>query len=181
MALGATLIGLTALALVGWGPRILADYWEVATRLSSESVFGLASHSWVSLFSDPSEADRAQVLVRVISMAAVLASGLIGARTRTPLSTTVVMILVAVLSQNLLWYHHYTLWLIPLLAFSARRGVAWNAWIFGGLLVIQLDRIAFTHGSLIHVWGQITVAAVLIHQLTTARSTTDQVERAPSA
>jgi hypothetical protein len=72
-----------------------------------------------------------------------------------------------VLSPNIVWYHHYVFFLLPILIW-----IAWSrfnprviAWCLLGLLVIQFDRHGATYGLLIHIFGHITLAVILIGQI----------------
>lgn len=72
-----------------------------------------------------------------------------------------------VLSPNIVWYHHYVFFLLPILIW-----IAWSkfkpsvvVWCLLGLLVIQFDRYFATYGLLIHVFGHITMLSVLVWQI----------------
>ncbi len=69
------------------------------------------------------------------------------------------------LSPGVIWYHHYVFLLAPLLLWAAwqrfdRRLVAW---LLFGLFLIQTDRWMLTGGLLIHIFGYLSIAA-LLHQ-----------------
>ena len=74
--------------------------------------------------------------------------------------------LVMVLASNIVWYHHYVFFLLPLLVWMGWRRLKRSvlAWCFGGLLLIQVDRTHLTYGLLIHLWGHVSVLALLFWQ-----------------
>lgn len=74
-----------------------------------------------------------------------------------------------VLSPNIVWYHHYVFFLLPLLIW-----MAWSkfkptviVWCLLGMLIIQIDRYFVTYGLLIHIFGHITMLSVLVGQVRT--------------
>lgn len=83
------------------------------------------------------------------------------------------------LAPNIMWYHHYVFMLLPLLIWMAwtrldRRVVAW---CLLGLLIAQVDRRHLTYGLLIHIFGHLSMLAVLYQQVKGLRCTRDPREK----
>lgn len=70
------------------------------------------------------------------------------------------------LSPNIMWYHHYVFFLLPLLIWIAWRQFDTQTilWCLLGFLVIQADRFAPPYGLLIHIFGHLTILFVLAGQ-----------------
>lgn len=78
----------------------------------------------------------------------------------------IVTALAMLLSPNIVWYHHYVFFLLPLLVWMGWRqsSIPVTLWCLAGLLLIQLDYFALTGGLLVHVFGHLSILAV-IYQL----------------
>ncbi len=75
--------------------------------------------------------------------------------------------LAMLLSPNIVWYHHYVFFLLPLLLWMAwrRDSLAVKLWCLAGMLLIQYDYFALSGGLLIHVFGHLSILAVLFDAL----------------
>lgn len=73
----------------------------------------------------------------------------------------------SILSSNVLWYHHYVFFLLPLLIWLGWKpyDLRLLLWCLCGLLLIQVDRWSLTYGLLIHVFGHLTILILLIGQI----------------
>ncbi|MCX8015408.1 MAG: DUF2029 domain-containing protein, partial [candidate division WOR-3 bacterium] len=71
------------------------------------------------------------------------------------------------LSSNVMWYHHYVFYLLPILIWMgwSRLDLRVIAWCLIGLLIVQIDRFLLTYGSLIHLFGHISILIILFQQL----------------
>jgi hypothetical protein len=72
----------------------------------------------------------------------------------------------SILSSNVLWYHHYVFFLLPLLIWLGWKpyDLRLLLWCLCGLLLIQVDRWTLTYGLLIHLFGHLTILILLIGQ-----------------
>ncbi|MEW5940641.1 MAG: glycosyltransferase family 87 protein [Chloroflexota bacterium] len=82
-------------------------------------------------------------------------------------ATFIVTTFAMVLSPNIVWYHHYVFLLLPILIW-----IAWSkfkptviAWCLLGALVIQVDRYLPPYGLLIHIFGHLSLLALLVWQI----------------
>ena len=71
--------------------------------------------------------------------------------------------LAMMLSPNILWYHHYVFFLLPLIIWMGwQRENKWvTVWCLVGMLVTQFDYFLFTGGLLIHIFGHVSILIVL--------------------
>jgi len=78
----------------------------------------------------------------------------------------VIFALAMVLAPNVMWYHHYTVMLLPLFVWMgySRLSPKVVSWCLLGLFIIQVDRWRLTHGILIHLFGHISIVAILAQQ-----------------
>jgi hypothetical protein len=70
------------------------------------------------------------------------------------------------LAPNVMWYHHYTFLILPLLVWMGYAKLAPQVvyWCLLGMLIIQVDRWALTHGLLIHIFAHFSLLALLTGQ-----------------
>lgn len=81
----------------------------------------------------------------------------------------IVTALAMLLSPNIVWYHHYVFFLLPLLLWMAwRRSNLVTLWCLAGMLLIQFDYFALSGGLLIHVFGHLSILAVMFQALSNA-------------
>jgi hypothetical protein len=73
----------------------------------------------------------------------------------------------SMLAPNWMWYHHYTFFIVPILTWIAwsRQNIYVRAWCLFGFLIIQIDRWYLTTGLLIHMFGHLSIIALLIGQI----------------
>ena len=79
----------------------------------------------------------------------------------------IIVALGSLLSSNVLWYHHYVFFLLPLLIWLGWKpyDLRLLLWCLCGLLLIQVDRWSLTYGLLIHLFGHVTILILLIGQI----------------
>jgi alpha-1,2-mannosyltransferase len=67
------------------------------------------------------------------------------------------------LASNIVWYHHYVFFLLPLLLWMAwrRDSLAVTFWGLAGMLLIQFDYFWLSGGLFIHIFGHFSILAVL--------------------
>lgn len=75
----------------------------------------------------------------------------------------IVSMLAMLLYPNILWYHHYVFFLLPLLVWMGwqRDNLFVTLWCLGGMFLIQLDYFLLSGGLLIHVFGHLSILAVI--------------------
>ena len=75
----------------------------------------------------------------------------------------IVTALAMLLSPNIVWYHHYVFFLLPLLVWMGWRhdSLAVTIWCLAGMLLIQFDYFALTRGLLVHIFGHLSILAVI--------------------
>ncbi|MCD4671217.1 MAG: DUF2029 domain-containing protein, partial [Anaerolineaceae bacterium] len=163
---------LSGLAVLRYGWQPLIEYLSVFQTLLEKLPLGLNPQSLVSkLFVagwvDAAHAQSLQSLA-TLYFVLVLSLSALGAyllRVREPFF--IIASLSMMLSANIMWYHHYVFFLLPVLVWMAWRrlqpGVV--AWCFGSLLLIQLDRWMLTSGLLAHVFGHLSMLWLLGGQM----------------
>lgn len=88
-------------------------------------------------------------------------------RSREELSRSfVIFTLAMMLAPNVMWYHHYTFMLLPLFIWmgDSKLSKLVVSWCLLGLFVTQIDRHGLTHGILIHLFGHLSIIAILASQ-----------------
>jgi hypothetical protein len=75
----------------------------------------------------------------------------------------IVTALAMLLAPNILWYHHYVFFLLPLLLWMGwrRDSRAVTLWCLAGMLLIQFDYFLLSGGLLVHVFGHASILAVV--------------------
>ena len=75
----------------------------------------------------------------------------------------IVTALAMLLSPNIVWYHHYVFFLLPLLIWMGWRHTSKvvTIWCLAGMLLIQFDYFVLTHGLLVHIFGHLSILAVI--------------------
>lgn len=78
----------------------------------------------------------------------------------------IILCMGGMLAPNLIWYHHYVFYLLPLFVWMAWSGMNKYvaAWSLFGLFIAQVDRWSLTTGLLIHLFGHISILALLAWQ-----------------
>jgi len=152
----------------GWGHFV--TYIDVFEKLmhvfsgginSQSLVAKLAYYHWIA---DVAKAQRilmcymAVVCIVSVSLAFLL-------RKREPLF--IIAGLVMTLSGNIVWYHHYVFLLLGLFVWMGYRRLrpVVTIWCLLGLFIIQIDVCSLTYGLLVHIFGHLSILAILSHQL----------------
>jgi len=163
---------LSGLAVLRYGWQPLVEYGRVFQSLMERLPMGNNPQSLVSKFfmARWMNFSQAQTTHRLLTLyfALVLCLSALGAylrRVREPFF--IIAALSMMLSANIIWYHHYVFFLLPLLIWMAwkRLDPRVVAWCFGGLLIIQLDRWLLTYGLLVHIFGHLTILWLLAGQM----------------
>lgn len=87
------------------------------------------------------------------------------------------------LSPHIMWYHHYIFISLPLLVWSAasRFDTRVIGWCLFGLLIIQIDRWLPPYGLFIHIFGHVSILALLFQQLKLANRGSHEILNRVSA
>jgi hypothetical protein len=100
-----------------------------------------------------------------------------------PEAMFIITALAMMLSPNILWYHHYVFFLLPLLAWMAWQ--RWNKlviiWCLIGMFIIQFDYFLLTGGLLVHIFGHLTILAVFFQSVSQITSTKTPPELQPAS
>lgn len=75
----------------------------------------------------------------------------------------IVTALAMMLSPNILWYHHYVFFLLPLLVWMGwqQKNSLVTLWCLAGMLLVQFDYFLLSGGLLIHIFGYVSILIVL--------------------
>jgi len=170
-----TLAGLAGFCLLtglvyGWQPFL--SFFEVFKELLSAFPLGPNSQSLFALLEShtliPHENLQIVHQALTIYMLLVFAVSAVIAylsRQREPLF--IILGLGLTLIPNVMWYHHYVFFLLPIFVWLAwsRLHPAVVIWCFAGLLFIQVDRLysflQVTHGALAHAFGHASILIIL--------------------
>jgi hypothetical protein len=108
----------------------------------------------------------------IIYMAAVFVlSGVLTTLTREKEPLFIILGFGLALMPNVMWYHHYVFFLLPVIVWLAwrRKHPAVVAWCFLGLTLIQMDRLysflEVTDGALAHGFGHLSILMILAGQV----------------
>lgn len=165
----AVLILLTVLAY-GWRP--FPTFVDVFRDLLGAFPLGPNSHSFAALLEshtpltleDLPGAQRALTIYIAVILAI---SGLITYLLREREPSFIVFSFGLTLLPNVMWYHHYIFFLLPVFVWMAwsRLHPAIVVWCFAGLTLIQVDRLysflEVTHGALAHAFGHLSMLVLL--------------------
>lgn len=171
-----SILGFSLLAVFRYGYKPFITFVEVLRSLLTEFSFLPNSQALVtkilavfpSLTCCPDKVQRAEMVYFLFLLGI---SALLTLRKGSPREPLFLLVaLVTALSPNVMWYHHYVFLLLPLLILLgwSRNNLLVTIWVFVFMIVIQLDRAAFSEGIAIHLLGQITILGILGWQAYTA-------------
>jgi hypothetical protein len=97
-------------------------------------------------------------------LAIILLAAFVAFRSGRSEPSLIVTALAMMLSPNIVWYHHYVFFLLPLFVWMAwqRSNKAVTLWCMGGMLVVQFDYFLLSQGLLIHLFGHLSILIVLM-------------------
>ena len=172
---GGSLVGILALIMLSairYGYESEFKYLQVFRELAATFPMGENSQSLVAkLVSygliNPTQtvATHNMLMIYLLFIFAIGAFCCYLLREREPLF--IIVNLGMMLSPNQMWYHHYIFFLIPLFVWMGWSKLRPSVvlWCFTGFIIIQLDRFLLTHGLIIHLFGHISILAVLVPQV----------------
>jgi hypothetical protein len=182
-AIVGTLLGLALLCLLaGWvfGWHTFATFFDVFKQLLGTFPLDPNSHSFVAVLNRlvglPYETLMLVHKVLIGYMITVFAlSGILTYITRESEPLFIILCFGLALMPNVMWYHHYVFFLLPVLIWLGwrRKHPAVVAWCFAGLTLIQMDRLygflEVTNGALAHGFGHLSILFILGWQLCQVR------------
>ena len=167
-AMAATLAAVAVLCVVagmhyGWTPFL--TYARLFPSLLHVYLLGCLSLV-ARLGVDESAAQSAQTAVTIYVAALVLAAGVCGFITKQREPLFIVVCLAAMLSPNIIWYHHFVFFLLPLLVWMAwsnfRAPVV--LWCCGGLVLVQVVGTGMGSAICAHTFGHASMWFLLLSQ-----------------
>lgn len=166
----AIILFISFLAWIRYGGPIFGRYLEVFRYLLGQFPSGFISHSLFAVINRLWPIESYATILNSglrIYLLLVMASSLISYYTGNMNLFFVVVGLAVTLTSNVLWYHHYVFFLLPLLILMcwSRLNPYVVAWCLLGFIIIQIDRFYLTAGLLIHIFGHTTVIALLAYQI----------------
>jgi hypothetical protein len=178
-AIVGTAVGLAVFCLLaGWafGWHTFASFFDVFRQLLRTFPLDPNSHSFVAVLNRlvPLPYETLMVVHRglIIYMAAVFVlSGVLTTLTREKEPLFIILGFGLALMPNVMWYHHYVFFLLPVIVWLAwrRKHPAVVAWCFLGLTLIQMDRLysflEVTNGMLAHAFGHLSILMILAWQV----------------
>ncbi|MBN1810342.1 MAG: DUF2029 domain-containing protein [Anaerolineae bacterium] len=182
-AIVGTAVGLAVFCLLaGWvlGWHTFVSFFDVFRQLLEVFPLDPNSHSFVAVLNRlvPLPYETLMVVHRgltVYMIAVFVLSGVITTLTREPEPLFIILCFGLALIPNVMWYHHYVFFLLPVIVWLAwrRKHRAVMAWCFLGLTLIQMDRLysflEVTNGALAHAFGHLSILMVLVGQLRRVR------------
>jgi alpha-1,2-mannosyltransferase len=178
-AIVGTAVGLVVFCLLaGWafGWHTFTSFFDVFKQLLEIFPLDPNSHSFVAVLNRlvPLPYETLMVVHRgltIYMIAVFVLSGIITTLTREPEPLFIILCFGLALMPNVMWYHHYVFFLLPVIVWLAwrRRHPAVAAWCFLGLTLIQMDRLysllEATNGALAHGFGHLSILMILVGQL----------------
>lgn len=169
-----TILFFTLLAWMRYGTLPFRSYTGAFHSMVGQFPNGLESHSLFSVidrFVDVGKyAPAAQIGLNVYLLL-ILATGVLGYYIHDADLFFATLGIAVTLTPNLLWYHHHIFLLLPLfiLICRSRLHLLVTAWCLLGFIIIQIDRFYLTAGLLIHIFGHLTIMALIVYQIHLAR------------
>jgi alpha-1,2-mannosyltransferase len=165
----ASLAVLAALAALRYGIQPFFTYLAVFREMTRVIPVGASGQSLATILARQGVANLGMVqfgLTLYLLMVILLVAYLTFRKgQREPLF--IITALAMPLSPNIVWYHHYVFFLLPLLLWMAwrRDSLAVKLWCMAGMLLIQYDYYALSGGLLTHVFGHVSILAVLFNAI----------------
>jgi hypothetical protein len=172
--IGLVILSLLAGLIFGWQPFV--TYVDVFWRLLDVFPLGPNSQSLVAvlqglgLIADSAIPGVHRGLTVYLLLVFVASAAIAyGSRQHEPLF--IVLSFGLALMPNVMWYHHYVFFLLPVFVWLAwsRQHPAVVVWCCLGLALIQIDRqysiLDATHGALAHGFGHLSILLTLVWQL----------------
>lgn len=168
-----TLAVLAAVAVLRYGVKPFITYIDVFRELTSTVTVGAGGQSLIVQLFPIVGVERLGLIqfgLTFYLLAMILLAAYITFRSGRKEPSFIVTALAMMLSPNIMWYHHYVFFLLPLLVWMGwqRRSTAVIIWCMAGMLVIQFDYYLLSRGLLVHIFGHLSILAVLVKGMSLA-------------
>ncbi len=168
-----TLVALAALAALRYGIQPFATYLDVFRELTRTVPVGAGGQSlivqllpWVGV----EKLGLIQFGISFYLLALILLAAYITFRKGQKEPAFIITALAMMFSPNIMWFHHYVFFLLPLLVWMAwQRSNPVTIWCMAGMLIIQFDYYLLSGGLLIHLFGHLSMLVVLVQGMMNAK------------
>jgi hypothetical protein len=164
-----SLAGLAVLAALRYGIQPFFDYLAVFRAMTGVIPVGVNGQSLAAHLARLGFANLglAQFGLTFYLLVVILLAAYLAFRQGQKEPLFIVTALAMLLSPNIVWYHHYVFFLLPLLLWMAwrRDSRAVTLWCLAGMLLIQFDYFALSGGLLIHIFGHLSILAVMFQAI----------------
>ena len=162
-----TLAALTALAVLRYGIQPFFTYPDVFRELMGTAPVGAGGQSLIVQLLPMVGIEKLGLIqfgLTFYLLALILLAAYITFRSGQKEPSFIITALAMMLSPNIMWYHHYVFFLLPLLVWMAwqRSNKIVTIWCMAGMLLIQFDYYLLSHGLLVHLFGHLSILAVLV-------------------
>jgi hypothetical protein len=161
-----SLLGLGLLAGLRYGFQPFYTYVDVFHGLTGFIPIGANSQSLsvrLAIFGSETNIGLIQFGATFYLLMLIMLSAWQTFRGGRPEASFIVTALAMMLSPNILWYHHYIFFLLPLMIWMAwqRNNKLITIWCLTGMLITQFDYFLLTGGLLVHIFGHASILIVL--------------------
>jgi alpha-1,2-mannosyltransferase len=162
-----TLLVLAAVALLRYGVKPFITYIDVFRELTNTATVGAGGQSLIVQLLPILGVEKLGLIqfgLTFYLLMVILLAAYVTFRSGRKEPSFIVTSLAMMLSPNIMWYHHYVFFLLPLLIWMGwqRRSQAVTIWCMAGMLLIQFDYFLLSHGLLVHVFGHLSILIVLV-------------------
>jgi len=128
---------------------------------SQSFVARLISYHWIS------DIRMAQKILTGYILLVLVVSAILTFFSKERESLLIIVSFATTLAPNIMWYHHYVFLLLGLFVWMGSRRLkpVVTIWCWVGFLIIQVEPRAWTYGLITHIFGHVSILAILISQL----------------
>lgn len=159
-------------------PDVMGDLtrWFIVGGNSQSLVVVFHSFGWIQFEAWQKVRQALTIYIAVIC----ILSGSAALISRQRESFFIVLSFAITILPNLMWYHHFVFFLLPVFVWiaSSRFHPIIIVWCLTGLLLTQVDRWYWTHGLMPHLFAHLSILAILISQFFYIRVTRRKSESA---
>jgi hypothetical protein len=166
---------ISALAMLRYGIQPFITYLGVFRDLTSTVNVGAHAQSLIVLLLPFVGVEKLALLqfgLTLYLLLMILLAAYVAFRSGRSEPSLIVTALAMMLSPNIVWYHHYVFFLLPLFVWMAwqRSNKAVTLWCMGGMMVVQFDYFLLSQGLLIHLFGHLSILIVLVQGMLGVRA-----------
>jgi hypothetical protein len=160
-----SLAGLAVLAALRYGLQPFLSYIDVFRGLTVIFPVGANSQALFArllAYGLGTNLGMVQFGITIYLLMIILLSGWQTFRGGRPEALFIITALAMILSPNILWYHHYVFFLLPMLVWIGwqRKNNLVTIWCLTGMLITQFDYFLLTGGLLVHIFGHLSILIV---------------------